>query len=308
MGEMNGLEVAEIIMSELGNVEIIFVTAYSEYAVKAFEVNAIDYLLKPIQENRLKKAISRLKESSIYDKGERENSLKVYSFNGFQVINEKGEALSWRTQKSKELFAYLWIKNGKIASKDSIIEKIFNGRSLDKASTLLHTTIYQLRRALKKLGHKNAIVYLQEGYKLDLDIKSDLEELLDIIKKESYNSKDIERILEIYKGDLLKEGYPWAMEIQQTYRHLVFKAIENFAEGELKNQRFSPVLKIALDKLYEIDPFNDSLVAMIIYYYGKKKEQVSLEKFFERYERELWEEIHLTPSQRVIEIYNKYKQ
>lgn len=40
---------------------VIFVTAYDEYAIKAFEVNALDYLLKPIQTDRLKEAIGKVK-------------------------------------------------------------------------------------------------------------------------------------------------------------------------------------------------------------------------------------------------------
>ncbi len=39
---------------------VIFVTAYDEYAIKAFEVNALDYLLKPIQTDRLKEAINKV--------------------------------------------------------------------------------------------------------------------------------------------------------------------------------------------------------------------------------------------------------
>lgn len=40
--------------------EVIFVTAYDEYAIKAFEVNALDYLLKPVNPDRLAEAIKRL--------------------------------------------------------------------------------------------------------------------------------------------------------------------------------------------------------------------------------------------------------
>ena len=40
---------------------VIFTTAYDEFALKAFEVNAFDYLLKPIQTDRLKDAIQKLK-------------------------------------------------------------------------------------------------------------------------------------------------------------------------------------------------------------------------------------------------------
>lgn len=39
---------------------IIFITAYDEYAIKAFEVNALDYILKPIQPERLREAISKV--------------------------------------------------------------------------------------------------------------------------------------------------------------------------------------------------------------------------------------------------------
>jgi two-component system, LytTR family, response regulator len=40
--------------------EIIFVSAYDEYALRAFEVNALDYLLKPVQPERLKEALSKI--------------------------------------------------------------------------------------------------------------------------------------------------------------------------------------------------------------------------------------------------------
>lgn len=44
------------------NFNIIFTTAYSEYALKAFEVSAVDYLLKPIQIDQLVRAVSRLEQ------------------------------------------------------------------------------------------------------------------------------------------------------------------------------------------------------------------------------------------------------
>jgi len=42
---------------------VVFVTAYDEYAIKAFEVNAVDYLLKPIHHDRLEKAIAKAHEN-----------------------------------------------------------------------------------------------------------------------------------------------------------------------------------------------------------------------------------------------------
>jgi two-component system LytT family response regulator len=46
---------------------VIFVTAYDEYAIKAFEVNALDYLLKPIDSNRLNEALEKLRQKEDQD-------------------------------------------------------------------------------------------------------------------------------------------------------------------------------------------------------------------------------------------------
>src|SRR5688572_13756937 len=46
------------------NTPVIFVTAYDEYALKAFKVNAIDYLLKPIKKNELQEALGKVQQKS----------------------------------------------------------------------------------------------------------------------------------------------------------------------------------------------------------------------------------------------------
>ena len=48
--------------------KVVFTTAYDEYALKAFEVNALDYLLKPIQPERLREAISKLSKEKSEEK------------------------------------------------------------------------------------------------------------------------------------------------------------------------------------------------------------------------------------------------
>ena len=53
MPKVTGLEFAEQVSKET---LIIFTTAYSQYALKSYEFDAIDYLLKPIDKNRLEKA------------------------------------------------------------------------------------------------------------------------------------------------------------------------------------------------------------------------------------------------------------
>lgn len=73
MPEHSGLEIFDFIDCNAYNFEIIFTTAYSEYAVQAFELSAIDYLLKPLREDKLKEAV----EKAIKNLGKSQINLKL---------------------------------------------------------------------------------------------------------------------------------------------------------------------------------------------------------------------------------------
>lgn len=61
MPGVNGLQlVQQLPRSELP--QIVFVTAYDQYAVEAFEINAVDYVLKPVEDDRLAQALARVRE------------------------------------------------------------------------------------------------------------------------------------------------------------------------------------------------------------------------------------------------------
>ncbi len=60
--EMPGFDGFEVVQHLTNPPAIIFATAYDEYAVRAFEANAIDYLLKPVQQDRLDRALERVRQ------------------------------------------------------------------------------------------------------------------------------------------------------------------------------------------------------------------------------------------------------
>ncbi len=60
MPNMSGIQLANLLLEKYPKIKIIFTTAYDEYALEAFDVNAIDYLLKPIRRERLFKAVKKL--------------------------------------------------------------------------------------------------------------------------------------------------------------------------------------------------------------------------------------------------------
>ncbi len=62
MPGLNGFRVVEKLVQKDELPQIVFVTAYDQYAVRAFEVNAVDYLLKPVEKLRLEKAVQRARK------------------------------------------------------------------------------------------------------------------------------------------------------------------------------------------------------------------------------------------------------
>jgi DNA-binding LytR/AlgR family response regulator len=62
MPDFSGLDVARVLAKFRASPAVVFVTAHDEHAVEAFEINAVDYLLKPVREERVAEAIRRVVE------------------------------------------------------------------------------------------------------------------------------------------------------------------------------------------------------------------------------------------------------
>ena len=85
MPEKTGFDLLE----ELDHVpHVIFTTAYDEYALKAFQVNALDYLLKPIEQDRLTEALNRL-QKTLADEPREESQTGTSGNNKLLTLNDQ---------------------------------------------------------------------------------------------------------------------------------------------------------------------------------------------------------------------------
>jgi two-component system, LytTR family, response regulator len=80
--------------------EVVFVTAYDEYAIRAFEVNALDYLLKPVQPQRLAETVKKLLNKEGGEK--KENNSPLHEDD--QVFVKDGEKCWFVSLKNVRLF------------------------------------------------------------------------------------------------------------------------------------------------------------------------------------------------------------
>lgn len=108
MPEINGLQIANL----LNGKPVIFATGYKEYAAEAFDLNAVDYIRKPINIERLKQAVEKAQKhlSKLEDKTKR-------TF--IQVNTHKGKAILFFDK-----IAY--IKTSEIDSRDKVV-RLFDG-------------------------------------------------------------------------------------------------------------------------------------------------------------------------------------
>ena len=95
MPEMDGFQVVEAIGAERMPVTI-FVTAFDRYAIRAFDANAVDYLLKPFAPDRLTRALTRARERCL-GKQDKEAAQRLFSLLGSRLQSDYAQRLAVAT-------------------------------------------------------------------------------------------------------------------------------------------------------------------------------------------------------------------
>ena len=90
MPRISGIDLAKIFT---GKSVIVFVTAYSEFAIEAFELSAIDYLLKPIDEKRFAESYDRVCHRLLSAEPDNEQVKEVFSLVSRQLNNPVSEVI-----------------------------------------------------------------------------------------------------------------------------------------------------------------------------------------------------------------------
>jgi two-component system LytT family response regulator len=132
MPKITGIEMLELVEEKP---YVIFSTAYDEYAVKAFEFNAIDYLLKPYDQSRVEKAISNLKSRVQIPKAAAELNLTTKESVERIVVKEHGDIKIIPIQQITHIEALgdyikiytdkkFHIKHGKISHYDDLLKDV----------------------------------------------------------------------------------------------------------------------------------------------------------------------------------------
>ncbi len=213
MPGIDGITLAERLLEDNPRLQIVFVTAYNQYAVQAFDLNALDYIMKPVNTQRFYKMADRLKKI-IETVPSNEQKLTINCFGNFEVMINNNP-VKWQRAKAEELFAYLLMNHGKKVHKDTLIEELWPNYEPARALTILQTSVCKLRNIFSPLDGLVTIKY--EGSKYCLSIlkcECDLFWLENLFGSLSFNNnlyKNVDHACSLLeKGFLSQNGYIWS--------------------------------------------------------------------------------------------------
>lgn len=310
MPEIDGITLAERLIEKNPEIIIVFITAFNQYAVQAFELNALDYIMKPINVERFNKMIQRLQREMKLKASLAASTLKIKCFDRLEV-SIGGSKVKWQRSKAEELFAYLLMNNDKYVSKDMIIEDLWSGYEFSKAVAILQTAVCKIRNVLSKAKKEISIDY--SGGKYCLTVKSLVCDYIEFEKAMyGYKTKDratyskVEKAYTLFgKGFLAHEGYIWSIEKNEELRKKLIVTLKEIILDYSNEENYTEASKF-LKLLVNLVPYDEEanyklLIAL--------KEMGNYEAALNHYkwlERILKDEYDAVPSSRIREIKDRF--
>jgi len=274
MPGLHGLELARRLREVRPEIHIVFLTAYEEYARDAFDVEALDYLLKPITVEDLARMLSRFEKRSsrkAADVPASERKLAVRSFGPFSVTSDNGEPVRFRNSKGRELLAFLHHFGGKPVSKAQIMDELWPGRDVERTQVNLHSTVYQLRKDLEACGLHGIVEQsktaggsycLRWSGAVDDDVAA-YEQAFRQFKNTNSLTYVIQAIQLYRDGFLSGSGYGWAAprqaELELSYIELLESMINTYVRQKRYEIALSPIQKWA-----QLLPLDDRVHAKMV--------------------------------------------
>lgn len=162
MRGIGGLALAERISQLQPACKIVFCTGYEQYALDAIQLRCSGYLIKPITAQAVQKELDHIKKQPVADR-----VLTVKCFGTFEVFH-KGQALTFKRTKAKELLAVLIDRNGAGMTGKQICAVLWPEDSDDvKNMDYFRHLMQELRSTLDAVGAGSVLCQERYQYRVD---------------------------------------------------------------------------------------------------------------------------------------------
>lgn len=227
-----------------------------------------EFLRERLPASRREQVLLRAEKYHISREENAKEELFVECLGSFLVRGKTGE-LTWRTKKTKELFAFLFCEEGRRIERDIITERLWPEKPPEKAVILFHTTVSYLRKTLTENGLPNLLLSKNQTYAIDMEyIASDMDVLKrwhGYLKGDSIpEGENPEELLELcYRGYLYGEDYLWAGVYKEHVEQRYLWILKSLAERELAQKDFLSAAAY-LGRAAEVDDCDISTLERLI--------------------------------------------
>lgn len=311
IAEDSGLTLALELRHMNADLDIVFVTSHKEFALDAFDVYPLDYIVKPVSMKRLEETVARaMRKQCDSGNADTPKRLSVAGLGGLQISGEQGDSLKWMSRKSQELFAYLLLCRGNRAAKVRIMEDIFDEREGKNSELYLNTALYQLRKTLSTHGMKEILVSDREQYQMSLEqIKVDFiefEERLSGFHTIDENNEEAAIAVEkMYTGDLFEDKpYEWALAERERISDMYEEFAKRLAKWLLENNRIRQAVQISKG-LVRRNELDEEANRLLMHGFAALKDRRALQLQYKQYEAVLKQELNIQPSAELVEWYSR---
>ncbi|MPL67968.1 HTH-type transcriptional regulator MalT [bioreactor metagenome] len=235
--------------------------------------------------------------------------LYIATLGPFRAIIHGGET-TWRTVKTRDLLAYLAHRSEPV-SKEKILEDLWPDWDIESAAVIFHTTLYNLRKYLNKVGDQENILYGGRRYQLRSgSFTSDRQKFQELVAAglraevaPELATMQLEQAVALYRGDYLEEmDYAWLFPQQENLKHLCIEARIRLARHALKTQDYTRAV-CHLQIVEEYDPFAEEVYILLMKIFAKQGNRVAIKKQYQRLQEVLKRELGLVPSPEINRLY-----
>ncbi|MNC04739.1 Transcriptional regulatory protein YehT [compost metagenome] len=279
MPGLNGLELATSLLEMNEDLEIVFVTAYDQFALEAFRVNAVDYLLKPIDERTLANTLHRInRRGTRRNTGTRKPALHIQCFGDYTVVGQGDRGpVSFPTAKTEELLAFFLVHRETNVSKWMICESLWPEHEPQKAEQNLHTTVFRLKKTLLDSRIRFKLSSRKGHYYFLLEDSCDYIRFDELAKEGkavlAQSPAEMELVLRLYKGPLFGyKDYPWCEAARERASQSFRELTKALARLYMTAGEYKPAHDL-LQYLLTIIPYEEEAheLTLRIYVYWKDR-------------------------------------
>lgn len=304
MPYINGMMLSGLLKELYKDIDIVFVTGYDEFAVQAFHINALDYVMKPVKKERLKATVERINRHKKVE--EYKFTLEVCLFNDLSIRLPHGSGkkaeIALRSPKTEELFAFLVYK--RTVTREEIIDTLWPDMMQEKALKNLNSNLYYIRKAFNGTND-NFMKTAGDEIRLEIDdIYCDLYEFEDAMKKIKRDPKHTDELIRkleaIYSGSFLRsKPYNWSIEQARRLEQQYIEQLEAASCFFYEKSRLQQALYY-YNELLKLDRMREDIHYKVIKLYielGRKYEAL---RHYNELEKILLEEMGTRPDSKIV--------